>query len=411
MGFKKQLKALIMFLRIAILYTVLLAQLYLAQTINLVDKYTKETFVYNPVDQWEDGRKMTDAKIDGVIYIKKDGKYYRRYYNGALNAGWFGALPNDSIDDSKAVQDAVNYAVSTSQSLVFPFGRYYISKTIFIPQHFNFSMRNMVIDFSNSKLILNKDITLLQSDNWGTKLDSRFTNGLTIENLEIVSEIGNLNSYIIKIQDFHQGTKLQNISSLNSKNLLYSINNYYLELYNINSLLDTKIREGKRFKFEGYHGLNKFSKLVAGNSDVCFSFEKGLLAAVSLENLSVEGCNTGIYFSSELAGVVIKSSYFEGFNLALNFENYSNAAVLEGNYFNFLNNDNSYLLNYKGLPFNNIKFGFSNAYIGTKFKNFIKNKDNVYGEGIIFELPKVTNEIMNNLNQSKGKNNKIIQAN
>jgi hypothetical protein len=400
-----------MFRKVIILYIVLLTQLFLAQSISLIDKYTKETFVYNSVDQWEDGKKMTDAKVDGVIYINKDNKYYRRYYDKALNAGWFGALPNDDLDDSESIQEAINYAVSTSQNLVFPFGRYNISKTIFIPQHFNFSMRNMVIDFSNSKLILNKDITLLQSDNWETKLDSKFTTGITIENFEIISEIGNLNSYAIKVQDYHQGTKLQNISSFYSKNLLHSINNYYLELYNINSLLNTKVREGKRFKFEGYHGLNKFTKLVAGNSDTCFSFENGLLAALSLETLSVEGCNTGIYFNSELAGVTIRSSYFENFNVALKFENYSNATLLEGNYFNFLNNDSVYLLEYKGLPLNNIKFGFSNAYIGTKFKNFIKNKDNSYGEGVIFELPKVTNDIMNNLNQNKGKNNKIIQLN
>jgi hypothetical protein len=380
---------------------------FLYSQIKLVDQYSQESIIYNQVNNWEYETTINDSKVDGVIYIKKDNKYYKRNYNTILNASWFGAIPNDNLDDSNALQKAINYAIATSQTLIIPFGKYYIDKTLILPQHFHYSMRNMNIDFSNSKLAVRKDISIFQSDNWGSKIDSKITNGLVVENFEILNEVGNINSYAIKIQDYHQGTKFQNISSSNIKNLLSSNNSYYLELYNINT--SSEKREGIRFNFDGYHGLNRFSKLVAGNSDVCYNFQKGMVAALDLRNISVEGCNVGINFSSEVYSLNISSSYFENFNIALVFDNYIHSAVIENNYFNFLSDKNAFLLKYKGLPANNIKFNFGNSYLYTDYNNFFKNREDVYGAGIIFEIPQLGSDMINSLNKNKGKNNIIEQ--
>lgn len=383
-----------------------------AQSIRKEDQFTGESFVYHLVAKWEDGSSMSDSKVDGIIYIKENNRYYRRNYSQPLNAAWFGVISNDDRDDTSPLQTAINFAIRTKQGLVVPFGKYNISKTILLPQMFTYSMKNLNIDFSNATIIMDKDVTLFQSDNWGTKLDSKYTNGLCIENLEIVSNVGNLDNYAFKLQDYHQATKLQNISSLYNKNFLHSKNSYYLELYNVNtSLSSPKKTEGKRFFFEGYHGANKFTKLTSINSDIGYSFEGGMIAAIEMSNVSFEGCRVCLYSSSEVYNLVVKSSYFENFDLAMKFDNYIHSASIENNYINFLNKSTSSLIQYKGLPLNNIYFNSGNTYIGTDFSNFIRNKENVYGAGVKFEINNPGLEKFNNLKNNLGANNKIILNN
>lgn len=375
------------------------------QSVAIHNEFTKENLKYNKVDFWTDGSKMTDSKIDGIIFIKKNNEYYKLFYVGNLSAQLFGIISNDNLDDSRAMQAAINYAITTSQDLVIPSGRYYIDKTIVIPQHFHYSMKNVKIDFSNSVLILRKDITLLQSDNWSSKEDSRMSNGITLANFEIVSEKVLPKNYAIRIQDYHQGSKIENVSASNVKNLLHSKNGYYLELYNINSNFNG--RDGKRFLFEGYHGLNKLTKLTATNSDVCYSFEGGMVAALDMQNISIEGCGVGINFSSEVYSFHLQSSYFENFDTALVFSNYIHSAKIDNNYVNFLDNDKSYFLQYKGLPANNIIFNSGNSYIGTTFKNLVKNKEDSYGSGIVFELNSLDEKSLQTMKSKIGKNIRI----
>lgn len=382
-----------------------------AQSINLQNKFTGENLRYDKVISWYDGSKMDDSKIDGVIFVKNNNLYYKLFYTGNLNALFFGMTKDDSSDDSQALQSAINFAIKTSQDLIIPSGRYYIDKTIVIPQHFSYSMKNIKIDFSNSRLILRKDITLFQSDNWDSKLDSKMSNGIIFGNFDIVNEAGNINSYAIKLQDYHQGSKIENASSFNIKNLLYSRNNYYLELYNVNSNFNGNA--GKRFLFEGYHGLNKFSKLTASNSDVCYSFEGGMVAALDMQNISVEGCKIGFNFTNEVYNLSLRNSYLENFEVGIVFTNYVHSAIFDSNYVNFLDRKNSYLLQYKGLPANNIIFNRGNTYIGTdaSMSNLIRNKEEVYGAGIIFELPNIDVKNYQLLKSNIGKNIKINTLN
>ena len=41
-----------------------------------VDKTTGENVNYRETTKWHDGSSMDDSKVDGVVYIKKNGKYY-----------------------------------------------------------------------------------------------------------------------------------------------------------------------------------------------------------------------------------------------------------------------------------------------------------------------------------------------
>ncbi|MGJ1235759.1 hypothetical protein ACR78I_12565 [Sphingobacterium multivorum] len=355
---------------------------------------------YVVADSWVDGTLMDNSKVDGFIYIKRNRTYYRLNYQGNLDGRYFGMTPDDKTDDSKALQAAINYALRTSKNLVISSGKYYIDNTILIPQHFSYSMKSVKIDFSNSRLVLRKDITMFESDNWGTKIDSKITNGLVLGDFEIVNEAKTFESYAIKIQDFHQGAKLENISASNIKNLLHSKNNYYLELYNVNS----NAQGGKRFLFDGYHGLNKFTKLTAVNSDISYSFEGGMVAALDMQNISVEGCRIGINFDSEVYNFNLKNSYLENFSTALVFKNYVHSASIDNNYINFLGKGNTYLLEYKGLPINNIHFNKGNTYLGTDFSNLVKNKEDIYGVGIVFEVEGLDSKRLNTLKQKVGKN-------
>lgn len=364
---------------------------------------------YSLVKNWVDGSSMSDKFVDGTIYIKKEGKYYLLQYEGNLNGEFFGANPKDNLDDSDAIQKAVNYAMMTSQNIFFPSGRYLISKTIKIPQHFSYSMKPVSIDFSNAKLIVEKNITVFESDNFTSKIDSRMTNGLQLGNFEIDFKNKLNNSYAIKIQDFHQGTKLYNISANNVANLIYSINSYYLELYNINSNYDGSA--GQRFLFEGYHGLNKFQKLSAVNSKVGYTFRGGMVAALAMESISIEGCDLGIDFQSELHSFTLRDSYVENFKTAFSFKNYIHSATIENTYFNFLNRKDIFLIDYKGLPANNLVLKGNNSYIGTNFNNLIKTKEDLYGKGISIDLNNISATDLINLQRNMGKNIKLNNTN
>lgn len=361
---------------------------------------------YIEVSNWVDGSTLTEAKLDGIIYKKIGTKFYRLNYDGNLLGSFFGTNSYDLQDDTESIQRAINYAIRTSQNIEFPSGKYYVSKTITIPQHFTYSMKPVKIDFSNAELIVSKDITVFQSDNWGSKLDSKMTNGLVLGNFQINFKNQQSSNYAIMLQDFHQGSKLENISANNVKNLLHSKNNYYLELYNINSNYNGEA--GTRFLFEGYHGLNKFSKLTATNSEKCYSFQGGMIAAVEMDNISVEGCQIGIDFGSEVYSFTLRNSYIENFKTAFVFKNYIHSATIESTYVNFLSKKDIYLVEYKGLPANNLVFKRNNSYVGTTdFQNLVKGKENLYGKGIIFEIPSIDDATIKNIKSKIGSNIKI----
>lgn len=114
----------------------------------------------------------------------------------------------------------------------------------------------------------------------------------------------------------------------------------------------------------------------------------------------------GINFDSEVYNFNLKSS-FENFETGLVFSNYIHSATIDNNYVNFLNRENTFLLQYKGLPANNIFFNRGNTYVGTNMMNLLKNKEDVYGHGIYFDFLGLDTKIIDVLKQKIGVNIKV----
>lgn len=67
--------------------------------IQRVDKFTGEDVNYREVTNWYDGSLMDDTKTDVAIYLKRGSKYYKRQFDGRLNARWFG-LKGDGSNET-----------------------------------------------------------------------------------------------------------------------------------------------------------------------------------------------------------------------------------------------------------------------------------------------------------------------
>lgn len=117
------------------------------------DRFTLETVLYEETKIFADGTQMSASKVDGVLYISENGKYYKRKLNGPVNVKWFGAKGdgdrNDlGTDDTQAVENAVRtltkiysgYDLSGGNllggaTLYFPAGKYLISRTLVLPSN------------------------------------------------------------------------------------------------------------------------------------------------------------------------------------------------------------------------------------------------------------------------------------
>lgn len=96
-----------------------------------VDKTTGENVNYRETTMWHDGSAMTDAKVDGVIYIKRNGKFYKRQFeNEVVNIKWFGAIGDGTVDDTLAIQKAHDIAYMLRCVLFFPKGHYVATSTL-----------------------------------------------------------------------------------------------------------------------------------------------------------------------------------------------------------------------------------------------------------------------------------------
>ena len=126
--------------------------------IKRVDINTGEDVNYREVTKWEDGSPMSDEKVDGVIYVKKVKKYYKRQYESSINVKWFGAKGDGENDDTAQIKTAIRFLFSLrtngikTPTLKFPKGIYKISETLIFPAETNLkgeSQSNTELFFSN----------------------------------------------------------------------------------------------------------------------------------------------------------------------------------------------------------------------------------------------------------------------
>lgn len=99
--------------------------------IQRVDQFTGESVNYRETTTWYDGSTMDDSKVDGVIYIKRNNKFYKRAgFNGQeINILHLGAKSEPNFDNTAILQIAVdNYKNVFIPEGVFEFTRFKITK-------------------------------------------------------------------------------------------------------------------------------------------------------------------------------------------------------------------------------------------------------------------------------------------
>ena len=94
---------------------------------------------------------------DDYYILKAENEYSKKDcdYTKLINVKTYGAIPNDNIDDTEAIRNAVEYLNSNGGTLYFPTGSYNVSATknadVIISLN---SSKNINIDFSGSTILL-----------------------------------------------------------------------------------------------------------------------------------------------------------------------------------------------------------------------------------------------------------------
>jgi hypothetical protein len=248
------------------------------------------------------------------------------------------------------------------------------------------------------------DVTLFESgyydngvlkSNLGTPLVTYNTFGVVLENFYITSKNGAwLLSPALKIQDWHQGCKLQRISSSVNATLLYSYGNFYCQFYMMSGSSSSG-KTGERFIFAGSHNLCKFDTLVAVDSVIGYWF-KGELTASQITNLSFEGNTNSLVFDNYVYDVTIEHCYAEGVSdSVITFNSYALSVYFNNNYVNYAEHeDEMWFINFtKKLPGNNVVITETNYFsiADRLFKNSTPDDYSMVGVKVV--KPRINDNI------------------
>lgn len=113
---------------------------------NTTEKYLNVE-QFSKVDKYIDGSLMTDAKVDGYIYIKENQNYYKKVLERPYNLLDFGAIGDGIANDFPAVIKAIDFISKTK------------NKILIIPDNYIFNINgqtlnlpDIVIDFQGGIL-------------------------------------------------------------------------------------------------------------------------------------------------------------------------------------------------------------------------------------------------------------------
>ena len=299
-----------------------------------------------------------------------------------------------------AIQAAIEYAAANELPLK-SCGAFSISGTLIIPQRnpsptFAESYKQ-IYDFGGTTFTLDTNAIVFTSGydnggtlttNVGTPYDTYYSDNIELICGNMQSSIGQIGQPALSIQDWHQGCVIKNFSSSIHQQAGKFINCFYTEWYNMYSTIVAPIA-GARWVWEGATNLCKISRFVAGNSVTGYRFD-GPLTATNISNMSFEGMTYGVEFNSSVYDVEINHSYFEAITDTMIVTTDSvHSLKLANNYFNFLSSASTYLISYFAAPANNFDIDSSNYYDGMPSRaNLIKNREDVYGDGIKISFAK-----------------------
>ena len=280
-----------------------------AQIVQLVDSYSKENVNFKTIPVLPTG-----AVLDGVMYSRKDGKYYKRVYQGEINPSWFGAIPNDGVEDSEAIQRALDYSFKVGQSVKFTPGTYEIAKTVIIPQFVSASGEMITVDFNSSTFKVLTDVSFLKSIAFNTALNAKITKGVYLKNCNIISMVPApyaVNKAIL-LQDFVNGG-LENISTYGFRGVVVISNNSNMTFKNISGKMHPGV-----VGYEAFYITNGGLNLTVTN--VYFEgYASGInLGTSAVKNLHISGgvmdnVDRCILSTSNFASIYISGVHFKKF--------------------------------------------------------------------------------------------------
>lgn len=304
-------------------------------------------------------------------------------------------VDTESTDCAEWISNAVRYAFTNHCKLEGKPGKVYgVGRTVLIPQNFDStftSARKQEIDGQGCTFKMLADVTLFESgyyntsgdlvSNFGTEYDSHYSKYITLGNFTIIAGTpsGRLSAALLRIQDWHHGSKVHNIACNAASFGMHSINNYYME-YSDLVFEYPSVKSGDRFVFEGNINLNVFRRLIATNAEIQYRFDGPVTASV-IDSVSLEGGTVGAQFSSEIFDLSVTNCYIENISdTAFYFGTYVHSAVFSNNYVNFVEQPTMYFLGYSPTPATNITIESSNYF--SVEERILKTVENTYGNGI-----------------------------
>ena len=364
------------------------------------------------------------ATNDGIVVFNG---WVRVFSSLDVSPLWAGAAGDGLTNDTVAIQKTIEFCLSTKLSLISNTQKYLVDQTILIPRNFDSTFKapkKINLDFGNSEFILVNDTSLFESgyynngvlvSSYGQPVESQNSFEIKLSNFTATTQNGSYpESYLIRIQDWHQGCVLSDVSTHVFKNFLQSRQNFYMDFFRLNASYSGGGRAGTRFQFTGDHNLCTVRKLVGVNSEVGYHFTNGAVTALTFHENSLEGMQVGVKFSGTVFDVDFSGCYIEAIDdVAVKFETYVEGFTVRNNYINFVAHPNMYFMEYAPVPGLNITINSDNKFQGMSGDSkIIKNKEDATGIGIVIEKANNGSANINSLlvdNTVFGKNIKIEQ--
>ena len=95
--------------------------------IKFIDINTGENVNYRETTTWYDGSPMDESKLDGVLYFKKENKFYKRVFD-EVDVRWF--KKTTDVDDTNSFNHAIAALPSSGGVVNIPDGNYTLSDSV-----------------------------------------------------------------------------------------------------------------------------------------------------------------------------------------------------------------------------------------------------------------------------------------
>ncbi|CAL9955975.1 hypothetical protein VPHD456G2_0013 [Vibrio phage D456 g2] len=290
-------------------------------------------------------------------------------------------LNEAGFNNADAIQSALEYCHDNNVSFIAPTVDADTDKTIFLPNFPSFNTQQ-TIDFAGMRI--RPDDTVFKPMQSGKRVGGVWSSAMSeplqtyrtfntkLTGLMFVRDDPETKDgrVALELKDWHQSCELETLTARNFQTALDSYNNFYLNYGNLklqNAALSSGKRTGIGFIFRTANNLNNIKQLVSQNVDQGYIFE-GLVTALHIESISLEGQNHGLATTGEVRGMTVSGTYGEYNNSDsedfFDFQSSVYNVDIDGCYFTS-NNPNTWIIKSKSSPRSAINFGKNNNLAGT----------------------------------------------